>query len=104
MGECWFRDDKRHRDGGLPARIQYDEIGEKILECWWLNDKLHSSGKLASIMIRDIDAGFRYWTQITGLTDVTEFRDYVKGDAIHGALRPLPIPIRDTIAEYYCYQ
>ena len=48
--EDWFLNDKRHRDGGKPARIAYYESGETEYEEWFLNDKQHRDGGKPAII------------------------------------------------------
>ncbi len=100
--EFWYRDGKRHRDDG-PAEIWYDD-GQKIRECWYRNGITYRIGQLASVVCRNIDSVVCYWDGTRYAQNIDEFRDAVKGDAIHEALRPLPIPIRDAIIPHYCYQ
>ncbi len=100
--ELWFRDGKKHREGG-PAEIIYEE-GQKVREYWCRHGKLCLVGTLASIMYADINFRYYYDTGDKLTKNIDKFRDAVKGDAIQGALRPLPLPIRDAIAWHYCYQ
>ncbi len=124
--KSWYRDGKLHREDG-PAMIKY-ENGEKIEKHWcyngvhhrdggpaaiwykdgqknWCRDgKLCPIGVLASVTYDDINSVDLYWIGDRSTRSLTIFRDKVKGDAIHDALRPLPIPIRQAIIPHYCYQ
>jgi hypothetical protein len=101
-GERWCRYGEYHRDDG-PAIIWY-ENGQKTTEFWYRDDKLYPIGVLASVMCHTDDPTNYQWVGGRPITDIDEFRDKVKGDAIHEALRLLPIPIRDAIIPHYCYQ
>ncbi len=99
--EFWHSNSKWHREDG-PAVIQYEK-GKIAAERWCRDGKLCPIGVLASVTYRDISLEKFHW--IDGdPTNIDEFRDAVKGDAIHDALRPLPIPIRQAIIPHYCYQ
>jgi hypothetical protein len=43
--ERWYKGDKRHRDGDLPAMIYYNN-GQKTSEHWFKDDNLHRDGDL----------------------------------------------------------
>ncbi len=92
--EYWYRDGRLHREDG-PAVICFEN--GIMVKKWYRNDKLCPIGVLASVIFDKTDPTGMYW-------DKDEHRDLVKGDAIYGALRPLPIPIRDAITWHYCYQ
>jgi antitoxin component YwqK of YwqJK toxin-antitoxin module len=128
--EHWYSDDKLHRDDG-PARIRYEngerirerwcrnskhhrvdgpaivwyKNGQIVEECWYRDDKLYTNGRLVAVIHYNFESIDKYVVDAyRRTTDVQLFRDKVKGNAIHDALRPLPIPIRDAIIPHYCYQ
>ncbi len=100
--EYWCRDDKLHREDG-PAEIYY-ENGQIDEEYWRRDGKLCPTGVLTSAIYNNITSKVWYYMDDKSTQDIDEFRDAVKGDAIHDALRPLPIPIRQAIIPHYCYQ
>ena len=100
--KCWYQCGKRHRVDG-PAIIWYAD-GQKISEYWYRNDKLCPIGVLASMIYHNTDPKYYLWFLHVSTKDIDEFRDIVKGDAIHEALRALPAPIRQAITPHYCYQ
>ncbi len=102
--ERWYHDNKKHREGGLPAVIRYKN-GVKTAEAWYRDAKLYTNGRLAAVIYYNFESIDEYEIGCNTYTiDVQLFRDAVKGDAIHDALRPLPIPIRQAIIPHYCYQ
>jgi hypothetical protein len=92
-----------HRDG-QPAATWYDKNGNKECERWSRDGRLCHIGVLAAVIYHNIDSEDCYWIGNNHTKNITKFRDAVKGDAIHDALRPLPIPIREAIIDEYCYQ
>jgi hypothetical protein len=100
--EYWVYNDALHRVNG-PAKVLYNN-GKTTEEWWFRDDKLCPIGVLASIIYHGFSSRIGYLTKNLYAKDADEFRDIVKGDAIHEALRALPIPIRQAIILHYCYQ
>ncbi len=100
--EIWYCHGIMHREDG-PASILY-ENGQKIEEIWYRDGKPCPIGQLAMVVYQNVDSEVDYYTGVTCTPNIDEFRDIVKGDAIHDTLRPLPIPIRQAIIPHYCYQ
>jgi hypothetical protein len=83
--------------------IHYED-GQISAEFWYCDGKLTLNGLLAAIIYQNIGSVHLYYTGDRTTQNIDEFRDAVKGEAIHDALRPLPIPIRQAIIPHYCYQ
>ena len=54
INEKWFINGENHRDGDRPALIEYYyENGGKNQECWYVNSKYHRDGNLPAIITYD---------------------------------------------------
>ena len=51
--QCWFKEDKSHREGDLPAFIGTDGT-----QRWYKEGKMHRDGNLPAIIMAD---GTQYW-------------------------------------------
>lgn len=48
--EWWCREGLPHRDGDLPAIVRYYENGQKSKACWYKNGAFHRAGGLPAIV------------------------------------------------------